>query len=366
MTIRKRGSRYHYDFTLPGYPRMRGVIPEARTKWEAEQAEIALKREVFEGRYGLRKLGSEKLSDFIDTVFVPWSKLNKRSWRDDVYITNMLKEYFSGRSLREITPVLVERFKADRSKGLTKKDTQRCPATVNRELDVLSKIFSLAIDSEKAETNPCSKVKKLRVNNQRYRYLTHEEQPLLLAALNGPRSHLKPIVTVALGTGMRLGEQLRLRRRDVDFFRNIVTPKETKNGKDRDIPLNGEVRVVLSELCKNKAADDYVFSSPKTEGHQTEVKKGFKTALRIAGIEGLRWHDLRATFGTRMGEAGYDAFTIAQLLGHSDIRMTARYVRGTERNKRAAVESVRLDFEGSRHNGVTKEEQPPLPVAVNC
>ncbi|HVI72880.1 MAG TPA: tyrosine-type recombinase/integrase, partial [Pyrinomonadaceae bacterium] len=46
-----------------------------------------------------------------------------------------------------------------------------------------------------------------------------------------------------------------------------------------------------------------------------EVKKGFKTALRIAGIEGLRWHDLRATFGTRLGEAGYDAFTIAQLMG---------------------------------------------------
>ena len=70
-----------------------------------------------------------------------------------------------------------------------------------------------------------------------------------------------------------------------------------------------------------------------------------KTALRIAGIEGLRWHDLRATFGTRLGEAGYDAFTIAQLMGHSDIRMTARYVRGTERNKRAAVEAVRLDYE---------------------
>ena len=44
MTIRKRGSNYYYDFTLRGYPRMRGVIPEARTKWEAEQAEIKLKR----------------------------------------------------------------------------------------------------------------------------------------------------------------------------------------------------------------------------------------------------------------------------------------------------------------------------------
>jgi integrase len=112
--------------------------------------------------------------------------------------------------------------------------------------------------------------------------------------------------------------------------------------KDRDILMNVEVRAAFVELCKKKSGDDYVFASPKADGHLTEVKKGFKTALGIAGIEGLRWHDLRETFGTRLGEAGYDAFTIAQLMGHSDIRMTARYVRGTERNKRAAVTSCSL------------------------
>jgi integrase len=55
-------------------------------------------------------------------------------------------------------------------------------------------------------------------------------------------------------------------------------------------------------------------------------KKGFHTACRIAGIEGVIWKDLRATFGTRLAEAGCDAFTIAQLLGHSDVRVTMRYV----------------------------------------
>jgi len=366
MTIRKRGRKYHYDFTLPGYPRMRGVIPEARTKWEAEQAEIKLKREVFEDRYDLRQKGTDKLSDFIDSVFLPWSKLNKRSWREDIYICRTLKEYFRGKTFREISPMLVEKFKGDRLKGITKKGTQRCPATVNREFDVLSRVFSLAIDSKKADTNPCANVRKLRVNNQRYRYLTPDEEPRLMAALKGPRKHLKAAVIVALGTGMRLGEQLRMRKRQVDFLRNIITPMETKNGKDRDIPMNVQVKAAMLELCKNKLGEDYVFASPRTDGHQTEVKKGFKTALRIAGIEGLRWHDLRATFGTRLGEAGVDAFTIAQLMGHSDIRMTARYVRGTERNKRAAVEAVLLDFQIPRHIGVTRREKPPKLVAVSA
>jgi integrase len=165
---------------------------------------------------------------------------------------------------------------------------------------------------------------------------------------------------------MRLGEQLRLKKRQLDFLRNIVTPTETKNGKDRDTPMNVEVRAALVELCKNKSSDEYVYTSPKTEGRLKEVEKGFKTALHIAGIEGLRWHDLRATFGTRLGEAGYDVFTITQLMGHSDIRMTARYVRGTERNKRAAVDAVRLDSQIARHNGVTKQEQPPRLVAVSA
>ena len=73
-----------------------------------------------------------------------------------------------------------------------------------------------------------------------------------------------------------------------------------------------------------------------------EVKKGFHTACKIAGIEGLIWKDLRATFGTRLAEAGCDAFTIAQLLGHSDVRVTMRYVRAIEDTKRAAVEAIKL------------------------
>lgn len=100
-------------------------------------------------------------------------------------------------------------------------------------------------------------------------------------------------------------------------------PGDAHGNKEREGPRHSDERrseAAFVELCKNKAADDYVFASPKTDGRLKEVKKGFKTALRIAGIEGLRWHDLRATFGTRLGEAGYDAFTIAQLmgLGYSD------------------------------------------------
>jgi hypothetical protein len=125
--------------------RYRGAIPEARNKREAEQAESKIKQEIFEGRFGQVDLGSDKLADFIEKVFLPWSKGNKRSWRHDEFRTRTICDYFKGKVLREISPLLVERFKRDRSKSITIRSTVRSPASVNHELTLLSKIFNLAL-----------------------------------------------------------------------------------------------------------------------------------------------------------------------------------------------------------------------------
>ena len=90
---------------------------------------------------------------------------------------------------------------------------------------------------------------------------------------------------------------------------------------------------------------------------------GFHTACRLAGIEGLIWKDLRATFGTRLAETGCEAFTIAQLLGHSDVRVSMRYVRTVEESKRAAADRA-IEFQTNVDAMATWPKQPPLP-AVN-
>ena len=91
---------------------------------------------------------------------------------------------------------------------------------------------------------------------------------------------------------------------------------------------------------------------------------GFHTACRLAGIEGLIWKDLRATFGTRLAEIGCDAFTIAQLLGHSDVRVTMRYVRTVEESKRAAVDAMQMNSRKKWPRIGHMAKQPPLPEAV--
>jgi hypothetical protein len=177
---------WYYEFMIRR-TRYRGSIPEARSKGEAEAVEVQKKREVYDGRYG-KPTGDGSIETFVNETFLPWSKLNKRSWYDDQLITNMLCEHFRGKTFNQITPKLVERFKATRIKEPTKYGRERQPTTVNRELAVLSKIFTLAVREGMAANNPCGDVERLYVSNNRIRYLSAEEEDRLLAVLTGSAS----------------------------------------------------------------------------------------------------------------------------------------------------------------------------------
>lgn len=112
-----------------------------------------------------------------------------------------------------------------------------------------------------------------------------------------------------------------------DFNRNVIIVTKTKTTKNRNVPMNDEVRAILQRLCRGKRRDDSLFENPETGQPFKDFDSSLTRACEDAGIEGLTWKDLRATFGTRLGEAGYNAFEIAALIGHSDIKTTQRYVR---------------------------------------
>jgi site-specific recombinase XerD len=98
---------------------------------------------------------------------------------DDVLVCNMLFETFGRMNISEINPPMIEKFKQKRLEGKTMYKRKRNPATVNRELCVLSKIFSLACDAELMDSNPCRGVRKFRTDTRRTRYLTFEEEDRL-------------------------------------------------------------------------------------------------------------------------------------------------------------------------------------------
>jgi integrase len=177
---------------------------------------------------------------------------------------------------------------------------------------------------------------------------------------------LLPLVILAIGTGMRRGDLFNLTWEKVDFQRGLIYVPNSKTGRDYAVPMNEDVRSTLKQIRSTTRGGGYVFINPDTAKPYTDVKHAFGTACQLAGIENLHWHDLRHTFGTRLAEAGCSEATIADLMGHSDPQTTRRYTHATDRAKRAAVEAVRIARDRLCHNPATKQERPPLQVAVSA
>ena len=180
-----------------------------------------------------------KLKDFAKD-YLEYSKANKRSWKRDVVSLKNLLEVFGEKHLTEITVLMVDRYKACR------KDVAK-PGTVNRELACLRHMFTKAIEWGKAKENPVTKV-KFDKETPRLRFLTTEEAEELVKA---SASHLKPILIVALNTGMRKGEILSLKWENVNFQRGIIFIPDTKNKEWREVPMNSLVIETLSKVKKH-------------------------------------------------------------------------------------------------------------------
>lgn len=367
MAVWKRRDKGNWvcDFRHNGRRHVQ-TIEFARTRAEAEKAEAVIMADLFRQVYGLNGKEDCPFNQFVLDNFLPYSEANKRTFYDDVIVCKVLIGFFKDKMMRSITPALVEEFKQKRlatplsrqkdrvakhwtpsaklqrarQKRLEESDEPpkpRKPATINRELCVLSKIFSLAVDAELLDDNPCRRVKKLRTANQRVRYLSNAEQEALFEALKG-QDWVKNIIVMAINTGMRRGELFDLKWFDVDFNRRIVHVRQSKSGRPRVIPLNSTAQTLLKGLPKTS---EYVFPSPKNEERRVnDVGRQFERAVKNAKIPDFHFHDLRHTAATRMADAGADPFTLAAILGHSDIRMTARYTHATDQAKRRAVDNL--------------------------
>ncbi|MBI3653547.1 MAG: site-specific integrase [Acidobacteria bacterium] len=334
----KHGRTWYYSFCIRGV-RYKRAVPEAQTKYDALQAESKAKEAIFTGRYGSEP-SNITLREFVEKEFLPWSKDNKRSWRNDVSRSKPILDYFKNKKMREITKLNVEQFKKTRLTNVNKRGKLRAPASVDLELALLSRIFTLAIERELMQSNPCKSVKKLRVMNLVERYLTADEESRLRTLLQESYPQLFDIFLIALHTGMRKMEICTLHKSQIDFQRESIHLKQTKSGKPRSVPIHPDIRPMLQRLTVGVGKNGYLFENPKTGKAVVDFKKAWYSALRDAKITGFRFHDIRHTFGTRAIDAGAPVSAVKEVMGHTDISTTMRYVHATEEGKRKAVEAA--------------------------
>lgn len=329
MSIYLRNNIWWIDYYYQGRRQREAVGKDKKL------AEVALQKraiEIVENKFlDVKKKKKIKFEDFAEEYLELHCKVNnKKSWKTaDQHNIKRLKEFFSGLYLHEITHHKVQQYKAKRANEVK-------PATVNRQLTCLKSMFNRAIKwGSFSGTNPVKGIKLFKENNQRLRFLEKEEIVRLLANCN---EHIKPIVIVALNTGMRRGEIMGLKWRDIDFKRGIIHLYNTKNGEKREVPMNEQVKNALIGVRKHPKSN-LIFVKKNGQPYG-DFKKSFLKAMEKSGIKEFRFHDCRHTFSSHLVMNGVDLNTVRELLGHKSMLMTLRYSHLSPSHKKNAVATL--------------------------
>ena len=213
------------------------------------------------------------------------------------------------------------------------------PATVNLYWFALSSLLTQAwVEWRWITVHPMCQVRRLREPRGRVRFLSDEERQRLLAACQqSPHPHLYVIVRLALATGGRHTELLRLTWQDIDLKRGILTFHDTKNHESRAVPLTANVVALLAQQRERYAS--CVF--PRRNGRaMTSFWDSWRAVRQQANLRDFRFHDLRHTFASYLAMSGANLLAIAELLGHKRLDMVKRYAHLTEAHTRSVVERM--------------------------
>lgn len=367
VKLDKKSGKWYMEAMIRG-KRYHRAISEATCKRDAEMYFNAFKVDLLRGKLDLvENIGCKLFKELVD-VYIKYSEANHRSSQTNIAKALKYKKLWGNRQLKDISPIDIEKYRMSRKKEIKVKEKivggvvveakKISATTINRDVEVIRKMFSIAIDNGWIDKNPCRNIKKLRQENKLERYLLPEEEIRMYQVCKGDFSflgveekgkierlyknrfeYMTPILVCALNTGMRKGEILSFTWRCVSLENKKITLLDTKNGKKRYIPINSMLMKELEKLDKNKISE-YVFANPATNTRYADLMGAFPAICKLAKIEDFRFHDLRHTSATRMVGAGVPITMVKDILGHSDIHTTMRYAHAITEQSLEAVEAL--------------------------
>lgn len=311
------------------------------------------------------RLAFKQLADYFKSEYAVEATYDKhgikkggmRSYKDAQRKLVTLKAHFAGR-VREISYEDIAAFKRLRLKTaveIQKRDGKRREkkyriethsrsiASVNRELSLLRRLFTVAVQKKWLMRNPFNDgdpLINLAEEQPRERIATKEEREKLIAACTGEREHLKAFLICAFDTGFRGSEIYRLKVSDIDFDENCITAisYKGKRRRERQFDMTARLAAEMKRLCRDKQPDDLVFGFKS-------VKRSFATAKRLAGLAdaNFRLHDARHTAATRLVSRGLSLSETGKLLGHTQPSTTWRYMHADKKTRQRAAELLEED-----------------------
>jgi site-specific recombinase XerD len=241
--------------------------------------------------------------------------------------------------LTSITARHVDLYKTERMKKVS-------PVSVNIELRMLRAAFYTALRWKLVETNPFSKLQLARVPDQPPCFFTKQDFQKLFSIMK--EAWLREVVVFAVLTGMRKGEIINLRWKDIDLDRRLINIQsnstfKTKQGKRRVIPLS-DVAYHLLQVKHGKNTSEYAFTLSDRKISDGWLSHKFKYYVYEAKLDNdkLHFHSLRHTFASWLVQDGVNIYEVQKLLGHSSVKVTEVYSHLAASELRSAVNRISL------------------------
>jgi integrase len=275
-------------------------------------------------------------SQMIDKYLKEYSLPNKshKTFLREKSLTSHLLDVFRDRPITEITPKEVSEYLIMRSK------CGASPRQINYELMLLRHVLRIAqIEWEWIESNPAQFIRRKHVQNIIERWLTIEEEKRLSKC---SPEWLRDIIIFAIHTGFRRSEIIDLTWSQIDFQRRTITITKQKNNCIDTVPINETVVCLLKKRLDSKIiGTELVFPSQVgTKRDGMNLLRSFHLARSKAGIEKLRFHDLRHTFATRLVQKGVDLYTVQKLGRWRSTAMIMRYAHHNAESLRPGIETM--------------------------
>jgi len=317
MAITKRTWKGSATYRVRAFHQGRCIISRTFDRLvDARRFEAKTKAQLADGTYTDRsQADGMTLGDALDRYVNTISRHKKgRGYECDKSQAGIIKKYPIARfPISKIRPADVAVFRDARSKDVAAK-------TVCLGLGLISHVFTIARQEWNMDflTNPVTVTRKpLLHGTARERRLEDGEEALLLDACDTYGGVIGNVVRLALETGMRRGEIAGIQWEDVDLERRVIYLYDTKNRDDRTVPLSSRATVLLDGMDRH---DGQVFAIT-----DAAISHAFSRVCRRAGIENLRFHDLRHEATSRFFEKGLNPMQVAAITGHKTLQMLKRY-----------------------------------------
>jgi len=332
---------YRAKVRLKGFPSQSATF-ERKTdakEW-AKQTEASIR----EGRY-FKTVEAKKhtVSDLLDRYLREIEKKNPKRFVDVKKLLNWWKKEIGTYLLSDLTRALIIEQRDKLLSSRAKSVGQRSPATVNRYMMALGHALTIAANEwEWIHENPMRKISNLPEPRGRVRYLNDEERERLLEACKASANpYLHTLVVLALSTGARYGELIKLRWDDIDWDRKVITLHDTKNKERRLLPLMHYALELMEAHHKiRNIASDLVFPAPSNPMRPWNSRSSWLSALQKANIENFRFHDLRHSAASYLAMNGASIAEIAEILGHKTLQMVKRYAHLSEAHTAKVVQRM--------------------------